>query len=66
MPTELCKLTGLGVPTLKVLSRSGESSNEVGSEYILMEEAKGSQLGEVWNEMELCDEFKIIEGVSSH
>jgi hypothetical protein len=43
------------------LSWSGEAENPVESEYILMEEATGNQLGEVWDAMELHDKSKIVE-----
>jgi hypothetical protein len=47
----------------KVLSWSGEVENPVESEYILMEEAPGNQLGEVWNEMELHNKLKIVDDI---
>ena len=36
-------------------------ANPVGSEYIIMEEARGTQLSEIWDTMELEDQLKIIE-----
>jgi hypothetical protein len=45
------------------LSWSGEAENPVESEYILMEEATGNQLGEVWDAMELHDKSKIVEDI---
>jgi hypothetical protein len=53
----------LEIPVPKVLSWSGEAKNPVGSEYILMEEATGNQLGEIWDEMELHDKLKIVDDV---
>lgn len=47
----------------KVLSWSGEAENPVESEYILMEEATGNQLGEVWDEMELHDKLKVVDDI---
>ncbi|KAH6723680.1 kinase-like domain-containing protein [Leptodontidium sp. MPI-SDFR-AT-0119] len=55
--------TVLGIPVPKVLSWSGEAENPVESEYILMEEAIGNQLGEVWDEMELHDKLKIVDDI---
>ncbi|KAG4434115.1 hypothetical protein IFR05_010395 [Cadophora sp. M221] len=55
--------TALEIPVPKVLSWSGEAENPVESEYILMEEATGNQLGEVWDEMELHDKFKIVDDI---
>jgi hypothetical protein len=53
----------LELPVPKVLSWSGEAENPVGSEYILMEEANGRQLGENWDDMDLHDKLKIVEEI---
>jgi hypothetical protein len=37
--------------------------NPVGSEYMLMEEAKGTQLSEIWDDLELESKLKIVDGV---
>jgi hypothetical protein len=55
--------TVLDIPVPKVLSWSGEAENPVGSEYILMEEAAGTQLSKIWLEMELRDKFKIVDDI---
>jgi len=55
--------TVLEIPVPKVLSWSGEPENPVESEYILMEEATGSQLGEVWDKMELHNKLKIVDDI---
>ncbi|KAH8719343.1 kinase-like domain-containing protein [Phaeosphaeriaceae sp. PMI808] len=55
--------TVLEVPVPKVLSWSGEAENPVESEYILMEEATGNQLGEVWDEIELHSKLKIVDDI---
>lgn len=55
--------TVLDIPVPKVLSWSGEAENPVESEYILMEEASGNQLGEVWDELELHDKLKIVDDI---
>jgi hypothetical protein len=47
----------------KVLSWSGQAENPVESEYILMEEAAGNQLGEIWDEMEIHDKLKIVDDI---
>ncbi|KAL9097474.1 MAG: hypothetical protein Q9165_000370 [Trypethelium subeluteriae] len=57
--------TILQIPIPRVLSWSGEEENPVQSEYILMEEALGKQLGEVWDEMELHDKLKIVDDIVS-
>jgi hypothetical protein len=55
--------TILGIPVPKVLAWSGKAGNPVGSEYILMEEATGRQLGEVWDDLKLADKLKIVEEI---
>jgi hypothetical protein len=47
----------------KVLSWSGQAENPVASEYILMEEAAGNQLGEILDEMEIHDKLKIVDDI---
>lgn len=39
--------------------------NAVRSEYILMEEAAGIQLSEVWGEMEISSKLKIVDDIVS-
>jgi hypothetical protein len=53
----------LEIPVPRVLSWSGEADNPVGSEYILMEEANGTQLGEIWDDLEIHDKLKIVEEI---
>lgn len=55
--------TVLEIPVPKVLAWSGEAENPVESEYILMEEATGNQLSEVWDEIELHDKLKIVDDI---
>lgn len=55
--------TILGIPVPKIFTWSAEADNPVGSEYILMEEATGTQLGEIWDEMELHDKLKTVENI---
>jgi hypothetical protein len=45
------------------LTWSGEVENLVESEYILMEEAAGTQLSKIWHEMELRDKFKVVDDI---
>lgn len=47
----------------KVLAWDGGNSNGAESEYILMEEAKGTQLDELWADMDLGDKFKVVDDV---
>ncbi|KAH7381551.1 kinase-like domain-containing protein [Pyrenochaeta sp. MPI-SDFR-AT-0127] len=53
----------LGIPVPKVLDYSANAANPVGSEYILMEEAKGVQLSSLWNDMEIGDQAKIVKSL---
>jgi hypothetical protein len=46
-----------------VLAWSGEVNNPVGSEYILMGEATGTALHEVWDKLELEDKINIVDEV---
>ncbi|RMZ82324.1 hypothetical protein DV738_g1742, partial [Chaetothyriales sp. CBS 135597] len=55
--------TILKIPVPKVLAWSGHSKNPVESEYILMEEAPGTPLHEVWGGLELHDKLKIVDDI---
>jgi len=44
-----------------VLGWSANGDNAVGSEYIIMEEALGTQLGTIWLELELSKKLKVTE-----
>ncbi|GKZ19282.1 hypothetical protein AbraIFM66951_011424 [Aspergillus brasiliensis] len=49
------------VPVCKVLGWNSDSSNPVGSEYILMEKAHGKQLVDVWGEMNQLQQFRLVQ-----
>jgi len=51
----------LNIPVPKVLSWSGSDSNAVESAYVLMEHARGTQLGEHWQDMEIDDKQAVID-----
>ena len=53
----------LGIPVPKVLAYSADAANPVGSEYILMEEAKGVQLSSLWDGMEIDDQANIVKSL---
>ncbi|KAH7386943.1 kinase-like domain-containing protein [Phaeosphaeria sp. MPI-PUGE-AT-0046c] len=53
----------LGIPVPKVLGYSADAANPVGSEYILMEEAKGVQLSSIWNNLEIDDQAIILKSL---
>ncbi|OAL34317.1 adenosinetriphosphatase [Fonsecaea nubica] len=55
--------TVLKIPVPKVLAWSGSSKNPVESEYILMEEARGTPLYKVWEGLELGEKFKIVDDI---
>ena len=50
----------LQLPVPKVLAWSATNENPVQAEYIIMEEAKGSQLHEVWQDLSLPTKTEII------
>lgn len=52
------------VPVPKVLAWSSDSSNPVGSEYIVMEKVNGRQLVDVWGEMGQLQQFKLIQNLA--
>ncbi|SMQ51974.1 unnamed protein product [Zymoseptoria tritici ST99CH_1A5] len=53
----------VGIPVPKVLAWDGGTSNSAESEYILMEVATGTQLDEVWTDMDLSDKFKVVDAL---
>jgi hypothetical protein len=53
----------LGVPVPRVLDWSATEEGDVGAEYIIMEEAQGEQLHEVWQDLSLPVKFEIVEQV---
>lgn len=55
--------TILDIPAPKVFAWSGNADNPVESEYILMEEAPGVQLGTVWDTLDLEVKLKIVEEI---
>lgn len=55
--------TILGIPVPEVFAWSAEADNPVGAEYIVMEEAVGTQLGELWRNMELTSKVQIVNEV---
>lgn len=55
--------TILKIPVPGVLAWSGNVNNPVESEYILMEEASGTPLWEVWDGLELDDKLRIVDDI---
>ncbi|KZF25507.1 kinase-like protein [Xylona heveae TC161] len=55
--------TVLDLPAPKVLSWNATDQNPVGAEYIIMEEAKGSQLHNVWKNLQLRAKRDIIRRI---
>lgn len=55
--------TILDLPVPKVLAWNATDENPVETEYIIMEEAKGSQLHEVWQNLELRAKRDIIHEI---
>lgn len=52
--------TVLGIAVPKVLAWSAGADNPVKSEYIVMEEAAGTQLSAMWDGMQLDERFCVI------
>ncbi|KAF2235077.1 hypothetical protein EV356DRAFT_523458 [Viridothelium virens] len=55
--------TILSIPMPKVLAWSATDQNPVDTEYIIMEEAKGSPLQEVWHDLQLRTKRDIIHEI---
>lgn len=53
----------IGIPVPKVLDWDDGISNSAESEYILMEEAEGTRLDELWTDMRIDDKWKIVAEV---
>ncbi|RAQ44971.1 hypothetical protein AFGD_008158 [Aspergillus flavus] len=52
------------VPVPNVIAWSSDASNPIGSEYILMEKARGRQLVDVWGDMNQLQGFKFIKNLA--
>ncbi len=53
----------LKIPVPVVLAWAVTTDNPVGSEYILMTEAEGTQLTQLWGRMELENKSNVIRDV---
>ncbi|KAE8352381.1 kinase-like domain-containing protein [Aspergillus coremiiformis] len=53
----------IGLPVPRVLSWSCDPLNPVGSEYIIMEKAKGTALGDIWYRLSSPSKHKFIRQV---
>ncbi|KAE8151005.1 kinase-like domain-containing protein [Aspergillus avenaceus] len=51
------------IPVSKVLAWNSDSSNPIGSEYIVMEKITGRQLVDVWGEMDQLQQFKLVQNL---
>ncbi|KAE8137321.1 kinase-like domain-containing protein [Aspergillus pseudotamarii] len=52
------------IPALKAIAWSSDSSNPVGSKYILLEKADGRQLVDVWGDMDQLQRFQLIKNLA--
>lgn len=52
------------VPVPKALAWCCDASDPVGTEYILMEKAKGRPLVEVWGELDQLQKFRVIQNLA--
>ncbi|KZF23034.1 phosphotransferase family protein [Xylona heveae TC161] len=55
----------LEIPTPKVYAWNADKNNPVGSEYIIMEEARGTQLDDIWNDLSLEERIVIMKDLVS-
>lgn len=55
----------LQIPVLRVLGWSANSNNPVGSEYMIMEEATGTQLAYLWDRLNPGAKLAIMREVVS-
>ncbi|KAH7370626.1 kinase-like domain-containing protein [Rhexocercosporidium sp. MPI-PUGE-AT-0058] len=55
--------TVLNIPVPKVSAWSAAANNSVGAEYIVMEEAPGTQLEDVWDSKSMSDKMSIVKGL---
>ncbi|PYH81656.1 phosphotransferase family protein [Aspergillus uvarum CBS 121591] len=53
--------TILGVPTPRVYAWNADGNNPVGSEYIIMEESRGTKLEDVWDDFSLEEKIAVIK-----
>lgn len=56
-------LRSRGIPTPKVLGWSGVSDNPLGTEYIIMEKARGKELEETWYTMASDERESIMKKI---
>ena len=57
--------TILQIPGPRIVEWSATTHNSVGSEYIIMEEATGTQLSNIWDEISPETKFEIMSEVVS-
>ena len=55
----------LNIPCPQVFAWSADASNPVGSEYIIMEEAPGTQLDKIWSDLSLEQKVEIVDDLVS-
>ncbi|GAQ45724.1 hypothetical protein ACLA_024740 [Aspergillus niger] len=53
--------TILGIPTRRVYAWDADKDNSVGSEYIIMEEASGTMVQEVWEDFSIDDKMDFAQ-----
>ncbi|PYH96755.1 hypothetical protein BO71DRAFT_448359 [Aspergillus ellipticus CBS 707.79] len=53
--------TILRIPTPQVYAWNADVNNAVGSEYIIMEEAPGTQLEDVWDDLSLEQKIEVVK-----
>ncbi|KAF2753100.1 phosphotransferase enzyme family protein [Pseudovirgaria hyperparasitica] len=56
----------VGTPAPRVIAWDSRAENAVNAEYIIMEKAKGVQLGSVWPTMDIDQKGQVIRAIARH
>ncbi|PYH75335.1 hypothetical protein BO82DRAFT_411202, partial [Aspergillus uvarum CBS 121591] len=56
----------LKIPIPHVLAWSSTSKNDVGAEYILMENVPGVPLSKLWDQLEVGAKFRIVQSIATY
>jgi hypothetical protein len=54
----------IGIPIPKILDRSDDPSNAIGSEYIIMKHAPGVSLQDKWPHMDVSEQLRCIKSIT--
>ncbi|KAL4800177.1 hypothetical protein BDV19DRAFT_353563 [Aspergillus venezuelensis] len=57
--------TVLGIPAPKVLAYSADQNNPIASEYVIMENPRGTMLADIWQDLSLEEKVEIMKDLIS-